>query len=119
VDWDTQIVNGMEVKMLARLAMIQGKPEKVDDVVRLFKEQTLVNAKKVKGFKQAFMMVNRQNGKIVAMVHWENQQSIQDSMPIANKSIPMMKELSGATQDAMVEVYEVAVAEVPITVGMR
>ncbi len=105
--------------MLARVAMIQGKPEKVDEVVRYFKEQTLANAKKVKGFKQAFMMVNRQNGKIVAMVHWENQQAIQDSMPIANMAIPKMKELVGATQDAMVDVYEVAVAEVPATVGMK
>jgi heme-degrading monooxygenase HmoA len=105
--------------MLARVAMIQGKPEKVEEVVRYFKEQTLVNAKKVNGFKQAFMMVNRQNGKIVAMVHWENQQAIQDSMPIASKAIPKMKELSGATQDAMVDVYEVAVSEVPVAVGKK
>ncbi len=105
--------------MLARVAMIQGKPEKVDEVARFFKEQTLVNAKKVKGFKQAFMMVNRQNGKIVAMVQWENQQAIQDSMPIANQAIPKMKEVMGATQDATVEVYEVAVAEVPSAVGMK
>ncbi len=105
--------------MLARVAMIQGKPEKVDDVVRYFKDQTLVNAKKVKGFKQAFMMVNRQNGKIIAMVHWENQQAIQDSMSIASKAIPQMKQLSGATQDATFDVYEVAVNEVPAGVGMK
>ncbi len=64
-------------------------------------------------------MVNRQNGKIVAMVHWENQQAIQDSMPIANKAISQMKELSGASQEPMVEVYEVAVAEVPMAMGMK
>jgi hypothetical protein len=95
--------------MLARVAMIQGKPEKVDEVVRFFKEQTVINAKKVKGFKHAFMMVNRQSGNVIAMVHWENQQAIQESVPLANKAIPRMKELSGAAQDAMVEVYEVAV----------
>ncbi len=105
--------------MLARVAMIQGKPEKVDEVVRYFRDQTLVNAKKVKGFKQAYMMVNRQTGQIIAMVHWENQQAIQDSMSIANQAIPRMKELSGASQDAMVDVYEVAVAEVPSAVGMK
>jgi quinol monooxygenase YgiN len=109
----------MEARMLARVATIQGKPENVDEVVRYFKEQTIINARKVKGFKQAFMMVNHQNGKIVAMVHWENQQAIQDSMTLAGKAVPRMKEISGATQDAMVEVYEVAVAEVPTAVGMR
>jgi heme-degrading monooxygenase HmoA len=105
--------------MLARVAMIQGKPEKVDEVVRFFKDQTLVNAKKVKGFKQGFMMVNRQTGKIIVMVHWENQQAIQDSMSIASEAIPKMKELSGASHDATVDVYEVAVAEVPTPVSMK
>ncbi len=105
--------------MLARVAMIQGKPEKVDEVARYFKEQTLLNAKKIKGFKQGFMMVNRQNGKIVAMVHWENQQAIQDSMTLASQAISKMKELSGANQDAMVEIYEVAVAEVPTAIGVK
>ncbi len=105
--------------MLARVVMVKGKPEKVDDVVRYFKEQTLTQARKVKGFKQGFMMVNRQNGNIVAMVHWENQQAIQDSTPIASRVIPEMKELSGATEDAMVGIYEVAVAEVPAEVGMK
>jgi heme-degrading monooxygenase HmoA len=105
--------------MFARVAMIQGKPEKVDEVARYFKEQTLVNAKKVKGFKQGFMMVNHQNGKIIAVVHWENQQAIQDSNTLAGKAIPQMKAISGASQDAMVEVYEVAVAEVPSPIGMK
>jgi hypothetical protein len=65
------------------------------------------------------MMVNHQNGQIVAVVHWENQQAILDSTPLAGRAIPQMKELGGASQDAMVEVYEVAVAEVPTPVGVR
>ena len=84
--------------MLARVVMIPGKPEKVDDVVRFFKEQTLTSAKKINGFKQGFMMVNRQTGKIIAMVHWENQQAIQDSTPLASRVISQMRELSGASQ---------------------
>jgi hypothetical protein len=105
--------------MLARVVSIQGKPEKVNDAVRYFKEQTLVNAKKVKGFKQGFMMVNRQTGKVIAMVHWENQQAIQDSGSLASRVIPEMNQAAGATQDPMVEIYEVAVAEVPTPVGMK
>ncbi len=105
--------------MLARVAMIQGKPEKVDEVARYFKEQTLVNAKKIKGFHQAFMMVNRQSGRIVATVQWENQQAIKDSTPLATKAIAEMAKIAGATQEPMVEVYEVVVAEVPTAIGMK
>ena len=105
--------------MLARLVMTQGKPEKVDEVARYFKEQTLVNAKKIKGFHQAFMMVNRQTGRIVAMVHWENQQAIQDSTPLATKAIAQMAQIAGATEEPMVEIFEVAVAEVPMAMGMK
>jgi hypothetical protein len=105
--------------MLARVAMIQGKPEKVDDVTRYFREQVLTAAKKINGVKEGYMMVNRQTGNIVGMVIWENQQSIQDSQPNANRFIPQMKQLSGATQDPIVDIYEVAVAEVPSTVGMK
>jgi heme-degrading monooxygenase HmoA len=105
--------------MFARVAMIKGKPEKVDDVVRYFKEQTVAAAKKMNGFKQAYMMVNHQTGDIIGMVHWETQQSITDSQPNANRFIPQMKQISGATEEPMVEIYEVAVAEMPAAVGMK
>ncbi len=105
--------------MLARTVMVQGKPEKVDEVVRYFKEQTLISAKKIKGFKQGFMMVNRQNGKILAMVHWENQQAIQDSSSLASRAISQMAQMVGATQEPMIEIFEVVVAEMPAAVGMK
>src|SRR5512136_835884 len=105
--------------MLARVVMTQGKPEKVDEVARYFKDQTLVNAKKIKGFHQAFMMANRQSGRIVATVQWENQQAIEDSTPLATKAIGQMAQIAGATQEPMVEVYEVVVAEVPTMIGMK
>jgi hypothetical protein len=109
----------MEAKMLARVVTAQGKPEKVDEVIRYFQETTLPAAKRIKGFNKGFMMVNRQTGKIIAMVHWENQQSIQDSNALAGSVIPQMVKISGATQAPTVDIYEVAVTEVATPGGMK
>jgi heme-degrading monooxygenase HmoA len=108
-----------EAKMFARIAMIQGKPEKLDEVIRYFQEQVLPAAKKIKGFKEGYMMVNRQTGKVTGMTIWESQQGIQDSKANASRFVPQMVKISGATQDPMVDIYEVAVAEVPTTAGMK
>jgi quinol monooxygenase YgiN len=105
--------------MFARVARIEGKPDKVDDVIRYFREQVLTTAKQIKGFKQGFMMVNHQTGNIIVMVHWENQQAIQDSNALASRVIPQMGKIAGATQEPMKEIYEVAVSEVPAVVGMK
>ena len=105
--------------MFARVATIQGKPEKVDDVIRNFKEQVLPAAKKIKGFKEGYMMVNRQTGKVTGMTIWESQQGIQDSKTNAGRFVPQMSQISGATQDPSVDIFEVAVAEVPTAAGMK
>jgi heme-degrading monooxygenase HmoA len=105
--------------MYARMAIIQGKPEKVDEVIRYFQEQLLRQAKKIKGFKEGYFMVNRQTGKVTGMTLWETQQGLQDSTSLAGHVIPEMVKLSGSTQGPMVETYEVAVAEVLSAVGMK
>jgi len=105
--------------MLARVAMIQAKPEKVNDVTRFFQETVLTAAKNIKGFKEGYMMVNRQSGKIVGLVIWENQQSIQDSNANAGRFIPQMAQLAGSSQAPSVDIMEVAVAEVPSAAGMK
>jgi hypothetical protein len=64
-------------------------------------------------------MVNRQSGKITGMTIWESQQGIQDSKSNAVRFIPQMAQPIGATQDLMVETYEVAAAEMPSAVSMK
>jgi heme-degrading monooxygenase HmoA len=105
--------------MFARVAMIQGKPEKLDEVTKYFREQVLPAAKKIKGFKEGYMLVNRQTGQVTGMTIWETQQGIQDSMANACRFVPQMTQILGATQKPVIEVYEVAVAEVPTAVGMK
>jgi heme-degrading monooxygenase HmoA len=116
---DVEEIIEKETKMFARVARIQGKPEKTDEVIRYFQEQVLTAAKKIKGFREGYMMVNRQTGTVMGMTIWESQQGLQDSTANAGRFIPQMAQILGATQPAMTETYEVAVAEVPTAAGMK
>lgn len=105
--------------MIARVVMIQGKPEKMDEIVSYFRETVMPAAKKIKGFKEGYMMVNRQNGKVTGMTFWESQQGIQDSSANASRFIPQMAQIVGFTQNPVTEIYEVVAAEMPATVGTK
>jgi hypothetical protein len=105
--------------MLARVTMMQGKPEKLDEVIRYFRETVLPSAKKINGFKEGYMFVNRQTGRVTGMTIWESQPGIQDSAGIASGFIPEMAKIIGATQNPMVDVYEVSVAEVLSSASMK
>jgi hypothetical protein len=50
--------------MFARVSTILGKPERVEDGIHNYIEQTLPGARKMTGFKDALLMVDRQTGKM-------------------------------------------------------
>jgi hypothetical protein len=97
--------------MIARVVTAQGKPEKLDDGIRYFREQILAEIKKLKGFKHSYFMVNRQTGKVTGMTMWESEKALQQSNAIASRVIPGLASVIGATQAANVDILEVAVAE--------
>ncbi len=97
---------------------MQGNPQKIDEGISFFRETIVNNAKKDQGFNEAYMFVNRQTGKIFATVFWENQQSIEASNALASRVIPEMAHIMGA-QSQQVDIWEVAVAQVPTPVGTK
>ncbi len=105
--------------MFARVATIQGKPEKVDDAIRYFRENLISTAKKYHGFKNAYFMVDRKTGKTISVVIWESEKDLQESAAKADEITAERVKVAGSSQQPKYEVYEVAVAEVPMTVGMK
>ena len=63
--------------MFARVRTTSGAPEKVDDGIRHFRENVVASYKDVAGFKGAYMLVNRQSGKIVGITLWDTEASMQ------------------------------------------
>jgi heme-degrading monooxygenase HmoA len=107
------------VKMFARVSTIQGKSNQIDDGIRDYKEHVIPAIKNLTGFKQAFLMVDRKIGKTVSITFWETEQNIQASTSAADKVRAQGAKAVGAIQSPVVEIFEVAVAEVPMAVSVK
>jgi heme-degrading monooxygenase HmoA len=105
--------------MLARVVTIQGKPEKIDDEVRHFREKVIPIAKSSQGFKNAYLMVDHKTGKMLSVVMWETEKDVQTTMERAKEISEERAKVAGASQKPMIEVYEVTTVETPMGMGMK
>jgi heme-degrading monooxygenase HmoA len=95
--------------MFTRVSTILGKPERLEDGIRDYKENVLPAVKKMTGFKQAVLMVDRKSGKSVGITFWDTEKDLQDSTAAANKLRAQAGKATGSAQAPIVEIYEVAV----------
>lgn len=51
------------VNMFARVSIVQGKPERVDEGIRHYRETLLPEARRMVGFKGAYLLADRKSGK--------------------------------------------------------
>jgi heme-degrading monooxygenase HmoA len=94
--------------MFARVSTILGKPERIEDGIRSYKEQVIPAVKKMPGFKQAFLMVERKSGKTIGITFWDTEKNLKDSTLAADKLRAQGAKDTQAAQPPMVEIYEVA-----------
>ena len=59
--------------MYARVTIVQGSPEKIDQGIDSFNTQVLPAAKAVDGYKAAFLLADRQTGKGIGITIWESE----------------------------------------------
>jgi heme-degrading monooxygenase HmoA len=57
----------------ARVTVVQGAPEKIEQGIDSFKSAVLPAAKSVAGYKAAFLLANRQTGKGIGITLWESE----------------------------------------------
>jgi len=95
--------------MFARVSTILGKPERLEDGIKEYKDNVLPAAKKMTGFTQAILMVDRKSGKLVGITFWDTEKNLQDNSLAANKLRAQAGKTTGSAQAPMVEIYEVAV----------
>jgi heme-degrading monooxygenase HmoA len=60
--------------MFARLTIVQVKPDKVDDVIKIYGDHVVPSAKGQKGYKGIFMLTDRKTGKGISITMWESEQ---------------------------------------------
>jgi heme-degrading monooxygenase HmoA len=65
--------------MHARMTQTQGKPDKVEEASRLFRESIIPAAKQQKGFAGAMAFANRTTGQGVTITLWESEADLSAS----------------------------------------
>jgi len=95
--------------MLARVSTIQGKPQQVEDGIRNYREQIMPAAKKMTGFKGAYLLVDRKSGKAVSITLWDTEKNLQASTKAADQLRAQASQIVAASKPPAVEIYEVAV----------
>jgi heme-degrading monooxygenase HmoA len=98
--------------MHARLTTIEGLPDKMDDAARHTREQTLSQLQQMDGFKGFVALGDRQSGKLLGLVFWENEEALRATEGAVSSVRSGVAEAAGGTV-AGVEQYEVFVYEAP------
>jgi heme-degrading monooxygenase HmoA len=95
--------------VFARVSTYTGASDEIDEAIRQFRENVLPSVEQLDGFKGAYFLVDRQNGKSLTVALWESEEAMRTSEEAANS---MRSEVADAlgTQMVGVERYEVAVA---------
>jgi heme-degrading monooxygenase HmoA len=95
--------------VFARVSTYTGTSDEVDEAIRQVRENTLPKLKQLDGYKGAYFLVDRQNGKSLSVTLWESEEAMRTSEEAANS---LRSEVADAldTQMVGVERYEVAIA---------
>ena len=94
--------------MFARVITVEGKPAKVDEGIRNYREKVIPTIKKWHGFKHAYLLVDRKTGVEVSVVLWETEKDVQASTEGALQLRSQFAQAVGADKPPIVGNYEVA-----------
>jgi hypothetical protein len=94
--------------MFARITTVEGKPEKVDEGTRNFREKVVPAIKKLHGFKHAYLLVDRKTGVNVSVVLWDTDKDLQSSATANLQLRSQFAEAVGAVKPPTASAYEVA-----------
>ena len=100
--------NGGKV-VFARVSTYTGTSDELDAAIGQVRESTLPKLVQLGGYKGAYFLVDRQNGKSLAVTLWESEEAMSASEEAANNLRSEVADALG-TQMVGVERYEVVVA---------
>jgi heme-degrading monooxygenase HmoA len=96
--------------MHARMSILEGPPDQVDEGLRYVREQVLPLMQQQDGFKAFIALGDRQSGKVIGVSFWESEQAMQASEELGDRTRSESAEAVGAAV-AGVERYEVGLFE--------
>jgi heme-degrading monooxygenase HmoA len=60
--------------MFARFTIVQVKPEKIDETIKLYEESVVPNAKEQKGYQGIYLFTDRSTGKGYSISLWDSEE---------------------------------------------
>ena len=64
--------------MYARIVTVHAQPDKLDELIAIFRDSIVPAAKQQKGFIGARLFTDRATGKGVAVTRWESKEAIEE-----------------------------------------
>jgi heme-degrading monooxygenase HmoA len=95
--------------VFARVSSYTGASDEIDEAIRQVRENMLPKLKQLDGYMGAYLLVDRQNGKSLAVTLWESEEAMSASEEAADSLRSDVADALG-TQMVGVERYEVGVA---------
>lgn len=74
--------------MYARVTTVQGRPDQIDDAVRLIENDVIPAAELMSGFKGGHWLADREHGKMIAVTYWETE----DDMVASDDRVRQLRE---------------------------
>ena len=95
--------------MYARVTTFQGSPDRIEDGLRIFREQATPAVQGQPGFRGAYVLVDRQTGKGLTLSVWESQAAMTASDAAVRQVREQGIQASGVSSMPTAARYEVAV----------
>jgi hypothetical protein len=82
--------------MYARLTTVQGKPEQLEDAIRVIENDVIPASKVMPGFKNGYWYADRKSGKLLGLTLFETEKDVEASEAAASKLRTAATEKIGA-----------------------
>lgn len=94
----------------ARVSLLEGSPDKIDDSVSKVQSETLPKVRELQGNVGAIGLADRQSGRVTVITLWESADALRQSEQQADRLREQAAQ-SGGQRIGSVDRYEVAVAQ--------
>ena len=100
--------------MYAKLVTIEGQQENsIDEASAQFRERSVRAMRGEPGWRGAYLLVDRQAGKGVAITLWDTREQLEATERVAANFRATAARTGGTMQPPKMEIYEVVVQETP------
>jgi len=81
--------------MFARLISAKGSKDKLDGVIKIWKEKDMPLTKSVKGYRGAYLLTDRKTGKAISITLWDSEEDAiaDEQSALHRKQVDMYKDL--------------------------